>query len=677
MTIRHRFGLLLVILILTLVGMGGTTFIRGDGILRDQVEKTGMETVRGASETVKEHFDMLAGIIDNNAMAISQAWREGKRSFTDMQDLMVESLGRNEKKGFQDLYFGFESNGDFATSHRLVPPEGFDARKRSWYVLAKKLGKGKIGVTEPYIDVTTKQPVISLSALIYDDQGNLIGTVGADVGIEHLVEFTKKLTILGEGKGLLLSGEGMVIAGPVEEDVMKVKLTEKTEADVAELGRRMTSGQTGALEVDLKGRHTAFYTSTPWGISLAILYPHSAIVSLVRSLTIPLLIISIVALITTLITVILTYKGIVSPLRKVSAIASSIKDRDLTVDPRSIGYRAKDELGHMILALADMVDGFRSTIEHVAGESTHISASSSGLAALSEQTSASMDEVKQAVQEMVALAETNAASLEETNAGVEEVSSSAHMAAESATQGTEATATATNTAEGAVKLVSVVIDGVESVGKKSGETVKKMNGLAESVQKITGFIDTINSIADQTNLLALNAAIEAARAGEAGRGFAVVAEEVRKLAEESGHAAGKIDELIGDLQRQAKDSIAITKENEEIMKKTVGKASEARAGLEETLESIKTVNGAMQNIAATSQEQAASSNEMASAVDLASKSTVEMAEKVGSIKGSSQETAQASENVAKEAEKLAKLAQSIETELKKFRTKESGLAVKN
>ncbi|MDD4836382.1 MAG: methyl-accepting chemotaxis protein [Dethiosulfovibrio sp.] len=677
MTIRHRFGLLLVILVLTLVGMGGTTFLKGDKILKDQVSATGIETVRGSSEIVKEHFDMLAGIIDNNAMAIAQAWREGKRSFTDMQDIMVESLGRNEKRGFQDLYFGFESNGDFATSHRLVPPDGFDARKRSWYVLAKKLGKGKIGVTEPYIDVTTKQPVISLSTLIHDDQGNLIGAVGADVGIDHLVEFTKKLTILGQGKGLLLSGEGMVISGPIEAAVMVAKLNEKPEKDLSELGKRMISGETGTLDVDIRGAHTAFYTSTPWGISLAILYPNSAVASLIQSMTLPLLIISLIALVTTFITVFLTYRGISCPLRKISAIASSIKDRDLTVDPRSIGYRAKDELGHMILAIADMVDGFRSTIEHVAGESTHISTSSSGLAALSEQTSASMDEVKQAVQEMVALAETNAASLEETNAGVEEVSSSAHMAAESATQGTEATAVATNTAEGAVKLVSVVIDGVESVGKKSEETVKKMNSLAESVQKITGFIDTINSIADQTNLLALNAAIEAARAGEAGRGFAVVAEEVRKLAEESGHAAGKIDVLIGDLQRQAKDSIAITKENEETMKKTVDKASEARVGLERTLESIKTVNGAMQNIAATSQEQAASSNEMARAVDLASKSTVEMAEKVGSIRGSSQETAKASENVAKEAEKLAKLAQSIETELKKFRTKEAGLAVKN
>ncbi|EFC91036.1 methyl-accepting chemotaxis sensory transducer with Cache sensor [Dethiosulfovibrio peptidovorans DSM 11002] len=674
MTIGRRFAVLLTILVLTLSGIGIATFLKGNDILENQVMETGTETVKGAAETVSQHFDMLAGIIDNTVLAVDQAWRENKREFVQMQDLMVESLQVNKKWGFQDIYFGFASNGDFATSHRLVPPEGFDARKRSWYVAAAELGKGKVALTEPYIDVTTKKPVISLSKLVYDSDGKLVGCVGADVGIGHLVEFTKKLTILGQGKGILLSTEGMVIAGPIEEDVMTRKLSEKTEADMAELGKRMTDGKSGFMEVNLNGSHTAFYTPTKWGVSLAILYPVSAIAALVHSLTLPLSVISVIALILTLAVVIFTYRGIASPLKKVSDMAGLMKERDLTVDLRSIGYDARDELGNMIAALADMVENIRETIGNITSEADSINQSSSGLAAISEQANASMDEAKRAVEEIAVLAETNAASLEETNAGVEEVSSSAHLAAESATEGTEATESATETSEKAAGLVEVVIEGVESVGRKSDDTIARMNALGESVHQITSFIETINSIADQTNLLALNAAIEAARAGEAGRGFAVVAEEVRKLAEESAKAAGKIDILIGDLQKQTGESISVTKETAEVMKDTVAKASEARKGLDETLESIKRVNVAMQNIAATSEEQAASSNEMAGAVDQASKSTVEMAQKVESIKSSTVETAKASDGVAHEAERLARLARSIDEELKRFKTGSSEIA---
>jgi len=60
--------------------------------------------------------------------------------------------------------------------------------------------------------------------------------------------------------------------------------------------------------------------------------------------------------------------------------------------------------------------------------------------------------------------------------------------------------------------------------------------------------DIISSIANQTNLLALNAAIEAARAGEAGRGFAVVADDVRKLSEQSSESVLTIHRTIGDVK---------------------------------------------------------------------------------------------------------------------------------
>jgi methyl-accepting chemotaxis protein len=79
--------------------------------------------------------------------------------------------------------------------------------------------------------------------------------------------------------------------------------------------------------------------------------------------------------------------------------------------------------------------------------------------------------------------------------------------------------------------------------------------LDQASHQIGAITSTIASISEQTNMLALNAAIESARAGEHGRGFAVVSTEVRKLADETSQAAGKINTLIQTVQEQVSDAV--------------------------------------------------------------------------------------------------------------------------
>jgi methyl-accepting chemotaxis protein len=218
--------------------------------------------------------------------------------------------------------------------------------------------------------------------------------------------------------------------------------------------------------------------------------------------------------------------------------------------------------------------------------------------------------------------------------------------------------------------VGAIIRRVEQVGVRTQENSEKIQELADSVAGITEFVSTIGRIADQTNLLALNAAIEAARAGEAGRGFAVVAEEVRKLAEESNGAARRVGQVIGELEKRADGAIGVTRETAEEMGVTVQGARKAREGLSSALEEIRKINDVMQNVASVAEEQAASSHEMAEAVDQATTGTSDMVGALEGIRRATGETTSAAEHVAQEAQEVAGTAKKMQELVARFRIEE-------
>lgn len=166
------------------------------------------------------------------------------------------------------------------------------------------------------------------------------------------------------------------------------------------------------------------------------------------------------------------------------------------------------------------------------------------------------DEIGKARQLMTRIAEalgsandknhTQNAALEQSSASIEQMMSSIGSASKITTERKKA-----------------VDDLIVAARKGQGElqdTIRGIEGIAESVKNIGELIDVINGVASSTNLLSVNAAIEAAHAGHTGRGFSVVAEEIRRLAETTAGNAKTISATLGNIIKDISNATVASRE---------------------------------------------------------------------------------------------------------------------
>ncbi|CAM2855678.1 heme NO-binding domain-containing protein [Hathewaya histolytica] len=196
--------------------------------------------------------------------------------------------------------------------------------------------------------------------------------------------------------------------------------------------------------------------------------------------------------------------------------------------------------------------------------------------------------------------------------------------------------------EKALGKINSSYKGLDNVSLKINNTLKDFKilrnqgkNLEDKAQNITSIVSIVSKISEQTNLLALNASIEAARAGEQGRGFAVVAEEVRKLAEQSRDAVedinsnliqfiGEVNGLVNKIGEQFKvlenetEGLQVVKNNSYEANVSIGLAIETIIStikeLGKETESISSIYENVESLAAISEENSASAEEVSANV---------------------------------------------------------------
>ncbi len=161
------------------------------------------------------------------------------------------------------------------------------------------------------------------------------------------------------------------------------------------------------------------------------------------------------------------------------------------------------------------------------------------------------------------------------------------------------------------EVMNRTVEKVREVARISSEASATIQRLGTSSQEIGTITATISEIAEQTNLLALNATIEAARAGESGRGFAVVADEVRKLAERTASATRDIERMVETIRTDTSAAVDAIAHSRTEIEQGVKSAEDAGRSLQAIVAGTQVARERIMQIAAATEEQAATSETVA------------------------------------------------------------------
>lgn len=514
------------------------------------------------------------------------------------------------------------NQGGFFTEPFIDVGSDYDPRIRPWYEQASA-NPDEVIWTEPYLDASNGEFTVTVAKAV--SAGNtVLGVIGIDLSLDNLAAIVRSKSLDYEGFSFLFDQSGIALVHPT--------MTENNSEDPI-ISQMLSGDPSGKIDYTEAGsNHVMFYDTiagTNWIVGAQ--FEENKMFAQANDIRNGIFIISIIAIILAALIAYFISKRISKPIVELQKQVSRVANGDLTV---TIQSSSNDEVGVLTTDFNRMVGSMRALVHSIQSSVDQVSLSTENLSAISQETLASSDEVASAIYEIASGSTKQAEDIDQTKQVTVQLSNQIDQVNRYSSNLVTLSKKASEENDKGTKQVALLRDkshGFNTVIERVEEVVLTLSSRVKEVEHV---IDTINSISDQTNLLALNASIEAARAGESGKGFAVVANEVRKLAEQTSQATGRVRQTIEGIEAEASKVVSevattklITEEQNQVVQETersfieiasyVQQINSSIDSIQDEIEQIaehkNTVVSAIENISLVSEQSAAATEEVAAA----------------------------------------------------------------
>ena len=589
-------GTALLVSILIVVGIYTLVVNRlAERYLVEQALPSSIEAMRNDIERILVQPLTAAKDIASNSMV--RDWLAGGEDSarTDAFVAYLEGI-RAEHKAFTALIVGTASNHYF-NEKGLDRTLSRANSKDNWFY--SFLDSDQPRTLNIDTDIATGELALFIDLKV-EQAGRVVGVAGLGLSMKELSELIHDFSFGERGKVYLVRSDGLIQVHPEAQFSGKRTLAEQIGASAAQaiMGQFSTS-KAGATNSTFAREGEDFLAlSLPLrdlGWTLVAEVPQSQIYAEARRAMWMSSAIGLAVALVCLLLVVLLARGLVRPIRQVTAALVAIGSGGGDLTHRLDSTRA-DELGDLARGFNRFLDSQRDMIGEVLTTSDRLRTAVGQVARVVDNT-AERSGRQQEMTDMVATA------VHEMGLTVQEIAQNAGNAA-------VASQSARDEATQAREVVGGSIRHIESMSDEIGIAASAVGELANQVASIDQVLAVIRGISEQTNLLALNAAIEAARAGDMGRGFAVVADEVRTLARRTQSSTDEIQQMIGSLKQGAENAVSSMRTGQAATGTGVESSQRTGASLTAITGQVERISDMNHQVATATEEQSAVTEEI-------------------------------------------------------------------